>query len=251
MGFAFDTTDALGAGALLGLIALQTDETIEHDMRRIFAGPHIGLHVSRIPSAPNVTRETLARMEADLPQAAGLFPPAARYAVVGYGCTSGTMQIGPQRVCDLVRGACRTAGVATPLTGAIAALHHLRARRIGLVTPYLAEVVAPLAAAFEAAGLSVSGSISFGCETEEIVARIAPASIVQAARAVMRDSAPDAVFLSCTNLQTLEIIAPLERELGVPVVSSNLALAWEMAQALPDRIEIAAPGRLFATRPTA
>ena len=40
----------------------------------------------------------------------------------------------------------------------------------------------------------------------------------------------DAVFLSCTNLRTLDVIDEIEAELGLPVVSSNQALAWHMAQ---------------------
>ena len=36
----------------------------------------------------------------------------------------------------------------------------------------------------------------------------------------------DAVFISCTNFHCLPAIASLERQLGKPVVTSNLAGAW-------------------------
>ena len=44
----------------LGLIVLQTDETIERDMRRMLGDAP--LYVTRVPSAPVVTSETLQQM---------------------------------------------------------------------------------------------------------------------------------------------------------------------------------------------
>jgi maleate isomerase len=55
----------------------------------------------------------------------------------------------------------------------------------------------------------------------------------------------DMVFLSCTNLRTLEVIDGLEADLGIPVVSSNLALAWDMARRADVAVAGTAPGRLM------
>jgi len=75
------------------------------------------------------------------------------------------------------------------------------------------------------------------------VARIAPDSIMAAARQAARGA--DAVFLSCTNLRTLDVIDALEAELGIPVLSSNQVLAWHMAQATGAPLTADAPGQLF------
>jgi len=53
------------------------------------------------------------------------------------------------------------------------------------------------------------------------------------------------VFLSCTNLRTLDIIDPLEQALGIPVISSNQALAWHMARQTGAPLAADAPGRLM------
>ena len=67
--------------------------------------------------------------------------------------------------------------------------------------------------------------------------RVAPPKIVlvcerrhavAAARALATGSGVDALFLSCTNLRTLDAIPVLASELRMPVLSSNLVLAWEM-----------------------
>ena len=38
----------------------------------------------------------------------------------------------------------------------------------------------------------------------------------------------DAVFVSCTNLRSLSVIAEAEARIGKPVLSSNLVLGWHM-----------------------
>lgn len=228
-GFPYDLAEAEGRAATLGLIVLQVDETIEQDFRRLLPGQEVALYVTRIPSGADLTPDTIARMARDLPGAASLLPPAARFGAVGYACTSGTTLIGVERVEELVRQGCRTEQVCNPLTATQAALRHVGARRIGLVSPYSASIAADMQAAFEAAGIEVPRAISFGEEVEANVARIDPLSIAAAARAVAAGGGIDAVFLSCTNLRTLGLIEGLEDELGLPVISSNLALAWHMA----------------------
>lgn len=238
----------IGTRASLGLVVLQTDETIEHDFRRLIPEPDAALYVSRIPSAADVTPETLRQMERDLPQAAGLLPPSVDYASVGYACTSGTTMIGPARIASLIRKAVPGARVATPLTAAIEAMAALGARRIGLLTPYIESVTAPLRAAFEDAGLTVPETVSFGEASEARVARIDAASIHDAALTLGQTPDLDAVFLSCTNLRTMEVIDGIEAAIGRPAVSSNLALAWQMrGQAGLGPAPKKAPGILFRT----
>lgn len=211
----------------LGLIVLQVDETIEQDFRRLFAPDRARLHISRIPSGSELTPETIATMQATLPVSAGLLPSGLD--VVGYACTSGTTLIGAKRVHELVTEAAKSLYVTDPLTAALAQCRALGLARIGIVSPYIASVADPIRAAFEARGIAVPATLSFGEEVEARVARIAPASIADAARKLARDTALEGIFLSCTNLRTLDILTPLSQELGLPVLSSNQCLAWHMA----------------------
>ncbi len=239
----FDLTGPIGAKATLGLVVLQADETLEQDFRRLFPDRDIAVYVSRIPSGDALTTDSIAAMEAELPRGARLLPRAARFDAVGYGCTSGTTLIGAEAVARMLRQGVETPMVTDPLTAALAALRALGVRRLGLVTPYVESVAGPVRDAFAAAGFVVGDTLTFGEEVEARVARIAPASIKAAARAAA--SGADAVFLSCTNLRTLDIIDELEAELGIPVLSSNQVLAWHMARATHAPLAKDAPGRLF------
>ena len=91
-------------------------------------------------------------------------------------------------------------------------------------------VAAPIQSAFEAAGITVPDTLSFDESTEARVARIDPASTKAAATALAARTPLDGLFLSCTNLQTLPILGALQDTLGIPVLSSNAALAWHMTQ---------------------
>lgn len=217
----------IGTRATLGLIVLQTDETLEPEFRRFFTAPDVALYVSRVPSGADVTPETLAAMEAEIPRAAGLLPPSLTFECVGYACTSGATVIGPDVVARQVSGRCKTASVTDPLTAVKAALGHLGARRIGMLTPYIESVTAPMRAALEADGYEIGTLASFEEAEEAKVARIDDRSMISAVAGM---GEMDAVFLSCTNLRTLDVIAPIEAQLGVPVISSNQALAWHMAR---------------------
>ncbi len=246
-GFPFDLDPA--EKACLGLIVLHVDETIESDFRRIFSDPSVALYVTRIPSGAEATPETLGRMEADLPRVTALLPPAAQFAAVGYGCTSGTTMIGVKRVTELVDGACRTGAVCDPLSAARAACRHLGIRRLGLVSPYRPDVAQPVCDALASDGTEVTRAVHFGEAIEANVARISAASVKAAAREVTRHGDIDGIFLSCTNLRTLDVIGALERELGLPVFGSNVALAWAMARAAGPQVMARLDCRLMQVEP--
>ncbi len=228
--FTYSTAEPLGAKATLGLIVLQPDETIEHDFRRMMPVDDVTLYVSRIPSATEVTGDTLAAMRHDLPQAAALMPRGLTFDVVGYGCTSGTSVIGAGAIADLIRQGVPTDKVTEPVSALIATCAALNIRKIGFLSPYIAEVSAALRATLAENGVASPVFGSFDEAEEAKVARIDGASVIAAATALAAEGGIDALFLSCTNLRTLDVIAPIEAATGLPVLSSNLVLAWHMAQ---------------------
>ncbi|MDW4497970.1 aspartate/glutamate racemase family protein [Sulfitobacter sp. D35] len=239
----YTLTGPIGVHGTLGLIVLQVDETIEQEFRRFFP-QEVALHVSRIPSGADLTPETIAEMEHTLPQAARLLPPAAEFGAVAYACTSGTTLIGARKVAVLVSEATGARAVTDPLSAAFAGLRALDVSSVAIVSPYVATVATPIRRAFERTGFSVPEALSFGEKVEARVARIDPASVRDAARVAARSGA-EAIFLSCTNLRTLDVIDDLEAELDRPVLSSNQVLAWHMARLADAPLAEDAPGRLM------
>ena len=242
--FAYDLDVEDKRPVQLGLIVLETDETIERDMRRLLPGS-VDLLVSRVPFATDVSPETLQAMDAHITASARLLPRAARFPVIAYGCTSGTAQIGPERIAELVQAGCTARAVTDPVSALLAACQALGVSRLAFLSPYVEDVSARLRHVLGGRGIGTSAVGTFDEPDDSRVARIAPASTLRAAAGLAAESGADAVFLSCTNLQTLDIITPLEAELDRPVLSSNLVLAWHMLRLAGLDPATGAPGRLW------
>ena len=243
----FETDGGAGWRASLGLIVLRSDETMEGEFRRMLDLPGVAFHCARIECAAEISPQSLAAMRADLPRAAALLPSTG-LAAVGFGCTSGATVIGEDETARLIRTAHPSARVGNPLTAAKTALRTLGVRRLAFVTPYAPAVSAAMRAALEGAGMTVAGFGSFEEADDRRVARVTPESCLKAIITTARLAECDGVFVACTNLRALGVIAAAERTLGMPVVSSNQALAWHLLRlaGIPDAPE--GFGMLFGRR---
>lgn len=224
----FTLGSPLGHNANLGLIVLRTDETIESDFRHLINTDGVALYTSRIPCETEVTPNALATMEAALPSAAALLPHALTYDVIGYACTSASAVIGSDAVANVIRSATNVVHVTDPLVAIRAAMTALNVRRLGFLSPYVAEVSETMRQILEGDGVSIASFATFGEESDERIARIEAKSIRDAAQHITRSAHCDALLMSCTNLRATAEIARLEHELGLPIVTSNQALAWHM-----------------------
>lgn len=241
----FATDDGLATRAVFGTIVLETDETIEPEFAQMMALSGVGLYHSRIPMAHNVTKETLAQMEADLPASVRLLPQSLKFDVIGYGCTSASSVIGSDRVAESIQSVHPEAKVTNPLAGLIAAGRSLDLRKLGFVSPYVAEVSQRMRERLEDAGFEISGFASFEEGDDRVVARITPSSIADAVHRVAQASDCDAVIVSCTNMRCLQVIPQIEAELGIPVLSSNQAMGWHMLRLARINDPLPQFGKLF------
>lgn len=240
----FVTDRGIGEKANLGLLVLQTDQTIEDEFR--FALPDaVALYGARLKSPADITPETLRAMETEIAPAVALLPAGVTFDVIGFGCTSGALVIGEERVAARVREALPGARVTDPFTAGVAALKALGVERIGLLTPYIATINQSLRDALVARGLSVPVMGSFNEVDDDRVARITAGSIEDAILAIGEADACEAVFVSCTSLRVARIVARVEARLGKPVTSSNHALAWHMLRLAGQTQPLPGLGRLF------
>ena len=238
------TQDAgYGGNGALGLIVLATDETLEPEVGPVIQAAGKPLYHARIPSQPEVTRETLLQMQADLPTAAALLPRNVNFSAIGYGCTSAATLIGPERVAAAIHTAHKDVPVTNPITATLAACQRMNVKKLGFVTPYVADVSAAMRAMLERHDLEITAFASFQQIKEQVVAQISEASVLQAILDVSQNC--DAVFTSCTNLRAFNIIEQAEIQIGKPVISSNSALAWHMLRLAGATGKLQGPGQLY------
>lgn len=151
--------------------------------------------------------------------------------VTAYLCTSASFVGGAAGEARL-REAMERGGARRALTtsGALLeALAALEVTRVAVATPYDAPLTERLVSFLAEAGIRTTGSSCLGLGAD--IWRVAPDSVFELARGVPRDGA-QALVVSCTNLRTYDVIARLERALGIPVVSANLATMWAALRAL-------------------
>jgi arylmalonate decarboxylase len=126
-----------------------------------------------------------------------------------------------------------------------AALRHLGVKKMAVVTPYPQEINDKEMAFFADLGFEAVGLESFLQSDSYKIPMIPQADTRALAEKVDREEA-DGVFISCTNLATADIIEPLERELGKPVVTSNQATFWMALRKLGIDTPVPGCGQLLA-----
>jgi maleate isomerase len=243
----FTVDEGFGPQARLGIIVLETDQTIEQELRS-FQLDGVAIYHSRIPMEIDVSTDSLAAMLQRLPEAAALLPQGFDLDVVGYACTSAATVIGSDAVADAIRTAHPGVACTDPITAAMAAFRALGSKRIAVVTPYVEDVTERIVSTFQSHGLEVVGAGSFMEPSDLVVARISEGSIANGVREIVAASDCDAAFISCTSLRSHRIIPKLEAELDIPVVSSNQAFLWHLLRLGGVQDIMEQHGRLF-TKP--
>ena len=228
----FSSDDGLGTTARLGMIILQSDQTIEHEAAQLIhphgATSQIALYHSRIPNDTEVNEDSLRQMSLELPQAASLLPSRFAFDAIGYGCTSGATMIGEAEVERLIKTIHPDARITNPITACKAALAKLGIKRLALLTPYAVPVTQAMQDNLQDAGYEITSIATFNQSDDFKVARISSQSIYEAVMSVGKQADCDAVFVSCTSLRALPIIAEAERALQKPVLSSNQVFIWHL-----------------------
>ena len=236
---------AYGWKAKIGLIIPSTNTTNEPEFWRM-APEGVSIHTSRVLLLGKTDQESYLRMAAALADASEELA-TAEVDVVAYSCTSGSTMC---PVPELLKTMTDKTG--TPATAAsaavVAALRSLGVERISVGTPYTELVNTKQKLFLEQHGFRVETlkGLDLGHTQEERrgINRIPPEMAFRLARDVDRPDA-QAVFLSCTALPTIDVIAELERELGKPVISSNIAVFWSCLRLLGIKAPVMGYGQLL------
>lgn len=230
----------------VGLLALATDFNSEQDLRRMLP-EGVEIFTNRIKNANPTTIENLRAMAGDITRAAeGILPELGVDAMI-YGCTSGTIAIGTERLNELIHVAWPGIPTTNPLVAAREAFEAFGASRISVLTPYIEEVNTEMAKHFVRQGYDLLNIAGFGFENDIEMTSISPETLYDAASQVC-DQKADLLFISCTALRSSLAIERIEQALGKPVVTSNQALAWHILRLLGHELSIVGFGSLFGKR---
>jgi len=228
----------------IGLLALSTDLTIERDFQSICHSLPINLFVNRIHNENPLTKENLLKMYDQLESITEKILPGEKINTVAYGCTSGTIAIGEDKVKEKIQLAKPGCHVTTPITSAIKAFNKMNVKKIAVFTPYPESVNKTISEYLIKKNINVTSFSTFNLDLDVDFARVDPKYLTEILTKLSIDEA-DALFISCTALPALEILDEVEKKINKPVFSSNQTLIWDTIRSVGYKSSVKGYGKLL------
>lgn len=230
----------IGWDKKLGLIVPSWNTVNEYEFQRVLS-PGVSVHSMRLKITAD-DEENFTRMATEVPAASRLLADA-KVQVICYGCLAGGFVKGPghdREVSNSIEQATGLPGVAAA-SAVVEALKAMGAERISVASPYGEWLNQRLKEYLKAFGIEVLALKGLGTQAH---ASFTPEQNAELASEADRPDS-QAIFISCSNFRTLEIIEPLEQKLGKPVLTSNMCSLWKMLRVLGDPRDLPGTGSLF------
>jgi maleate isomerase len=224
-----------GRGGLFGLLTPQGNPTAEPEIR-ILLPPASAVLAGRLTSYSTLLERRLTDYVERLEEFVDGFDNIP-FDAVGFACTGSSYRIDPED--ERRRGEAIAARKGYPIVTAAqavkAALNMLGVSTIALVSPYPAWLTDACREHWERQGLRVCATLQLppGRAGAHDIYGLTAATLLEAV-SCFDPRAAEALLLTGTGMPSLRVILALERERAVPVLSSNLCLAWALARMTGD-----------------
>lgn len=231
----------------IGLIELSTEVLMSAEIHAFMPESDFGIYTSRVEFGDDADIKGLAAMEQHISSAAKLLPDADYLDAIIYGCTSGSMVIGPERLGSLISSERNNVRIFNPISAVIDALRAMKMNKIAVVTPYPQETNQVVNNYLTSHGIEITNALTFDILSGYDMSRLSPNDLYDAALQVDTPET-DAIFLSCTALRVSPVLEAIERATQKPVVTSNQALTWQSCEIVGLHRTDNRGGRLFSYR---
>jgi len=233
-----------GWNGKIGLLVPSVNTVVEPETNRM-APEGINIYAARMRNATvdvENTKDMLSHVNRATDELA-----SAKMDVIAFACTAGSFFEGTSGEQELKTTIEHIAGVpAVTTSGAvIEALQTLKLKKIVVATPYPDDMNNLERKFLAVNGFDVLDIKGLGIVDAWSIGTVKPEETYEFAKKVFNSDA-DGMFISCTNLRTIEIIERLEREIGKPVVTSNQATFWACLKAIGYSEAIQGYGKLLA-----
>jgi maleate isomerase len=218
----------------LGLLMPSSNTVVEPETAKLLPGDgSVICHVSRV-RVVTISAEDASRGQFDINRmvaAAELLADARVDLILWNGTAASWLGFAyDQFLTDAIQRATNIPAT-TAVIGVNQAINRLGARRIGLVTPYVATLEAEIIRNYRDVAIDVVSAARLDLTDNLQIGRVCEATITRMIRDVA-GARPDAILVMCTNLSAAGLVAPLSSELGVPVIDSVHAGAFHALERL-------------------
>ena len=219
--------EPMGTATRMGLLVPSSNAVMEVEFYRSLPAD-ISVHTSHIYRASAaVDAQAMVETGRNAAQTA-LSLSQTEVALVVYGHTASSYVNGPAGDSEIARVVAEAAG-APAMTAASAAVRCLRsvgAKRLWLAAPYPVGPTRSAADFLIAHGFEVVSTECLGIAHGPDLKHVPLQAAYELGLRAAARSAADALFMSGTGVHTIGVIGALEKALGKPVITANLAALW-------------------------
>jgi len=215
----------------IGVIIPSSNTTVEKEFSKILLNNDVSLHFTRI-HLTDVTINDLSRMEKDVYVAAQLLKDACVELIV-FACTSGSLIKGfdyDRQIAEEITNLTGCNAITTS-RAVITSLKTLKVRKISLATPYIKDVTDKEIDFLQLHGFEIVKTRFLNIRENIQIGNLSPFCAEEIVKNVDSPNA-EAVFISCTNFRTFQVLSSLEKIICKPVVSSNSVTLWAILNIL-------------------
>jgi maleate isomerase len=224
----------------IGVIA-PFDLALERELWR-WVPMEVSLHLARTPYEPVPVSMEMAQLVSDSRHLAAATRDVLHVEpeVVAYLCASGSFVNGVDYERSLTKAICDAgAPDAVTTSGALAeVLVQLQLTKVSVLTPYVGDLTEKLHDFLAEVGVETVSSDHLGLGGG--IWKVSYRTIAEHILAADHTDA-EAIFISCTNLPTYDLIEPLETALGKPVLTANQLTMWACLKRMG--LPIVGPGK--------
>jgi maleate isomerase len=241
-----------GPRARVGIATPQANPTVEPELRELLPAC-IGMYATRLSHRSAQVEQRLNHYVRHMPEAIESFG-TMKIRAFGFGCTASSYLAGRALEAELTEASAsrHRIPVITAAQAIRRALETLGMTRIALVSPYPAALAEAGYRYWEECGLEVVARLHvdpYLTDTHRIY-ELSNDDALAALRRIERHDA-QCVLASGTGMPTLRALRSFREETAMPVLSSNLCLAWALVQTVAPELAPATPGGLLDQVPTA
>jgi maleate isomerase len=243
----------------LGQIVPSSNTTMETEIPALFRArerlfpQRFTFHSSRMRMT-KVTSEELTAMDRDSDRCA-LELSDAQVDVLAYACLVAIMNMGAgyhrhaqTKLHEKTVANGAPAPVVTSAGALIDGLHALRAQRVAIVCPYMKPLTRVVVEYIEAEGITVHDYVALEVADNLAVGRLDPQRLLEIYKRLDLTGVDALVLSACVQMPSLDAIAPVQAEAGVPVVSAAVCTAYQMMKHLGLEASLPRAGELFSGR---
>ncbi len=239
-------TPDYGPRARVGVAVPHSNPTVEPEMRALLPDS-IGVYATRLTHPSPRVEDRLDHYIRHIPEAIGTFGEM-KLAAFGFGCTGTSYVAGLELEDRLTAEAIERTSipVITAAQAIRAALKELGCESIALVSPYPDWLAESGYRYWESAGIRIVDGLRVDpalTDTHNIYELTSDDALAGLRR--LNASGADCIVASGTGMPTLRALKTLATESELPVLSSNLSLAWALTRAAAPELAPSSPQELL------